>query len=334
LTQYLWSNDAGGAASTVVFSPDGRRVIAAVSTDAGGIRGWDAKSGHSDLAILQGGPISGIALPPDPQRREIFAGSGNNIVRWSFIQEAARGGSPRVKGEIGSLAWGGSQSDKHVLAVQIKPHSPDRQGRLVLFNENLAEMAFDMVGNRDVLSVCFLGTSGLMATGSTDTKVRLWAVNTLDYSHGYPLMSTIDNDVAVYSLASSSDGSIIAAGGRVSAQFFQANGRKISKVFRPNHDCRSLALSPDGMTAAVGSGSDGAGDVTIYDVNSGEMAAELTGFGGAVESLAFSPDGSLLATGSSDHAVKAWDLRKLLPDRAAASPATRPAGRNSSQGNQ
>ncbi len=157
-------------------------------------------------------------------------------------------------------------------------------------------------------------------------------VNAFD-SQGYPLLSTIDNDVAVYSLASSADGAVIAAGGSVSVQFFLVKNRGfmpdpaqlISKVFRPNHNCRSLALSPDGMTAAVGSGGESAGDVTLYDVNAGAMIAELTGFGGAVNCLAFSPDGGILATSCTDHTVKTWDLRKLLPDRAAPAPTTRPA---------
>ena len=200
------------------------------------------------------------------------------------------------------------------------------------FGVDIREMAFDMVGNRDVLCFCFLGTSGLMATGSTDQKIRLWAVNTLDYSHGYALMSTIDDDVAVYNLASSADGTVIAAGGRISTQFFHADGKIIRKVFRPNHTCRSLALSPDGLTAAIGSGNDSAGAVTLYDVNAGEMIAELTGFDGAVTSLAFSPDGSLLATGCTDRTVKCWDLQKLLPDRAAPAPATKPAQANLTSG--
>jgi WD40 repeat protein len=333
LTAFRWSNESGGVPSSVVFSSDGRRVVAAVSSDSGGVRGWEAATGRPNLAALQGSPVTAVAFPLGPDTSELFLGNGGSIVRWSLMQEAAHVEAPHVKGEIGSLAWGGSPNGKHVLAVQTNSHLDGVQPRLLIFNDKLLEMEFEMPGKRDALSFCFLGNTSLLATGSSDTKIRLWMVNTLDYSHGYPLLSTIDNDVAVHSLASSADGTIMASAGHQSVQFFliRNNGQlpnpaqRIGKVFRPGHDCRSLAMSPDGMTAAVGSGGDLAGDVTIYDVNAGQMIAELTGFGGAVISVAFSPDGSLLATGSMDHTVKTWDLKKLLPDRAAPSPATRPA---------
>ena len=332
LTEFRWTNDAGGVPSSVMFSPDGRQVIAAVSSDAGGVRGWDAADGHAGLTALPGSPISAFAFAPKPESGELFIGKkSGEIVQWSLAQAAAHGEALPAKGDVGSMAWGGLPAGKHVLAVQLKAQADGTPASLRIFNDKLQEMAFDMPGNRDVLSVCFLGNKAIMATGSSDKVIRLWNVESLDYSHNSPFEGTINNDVAVYSLASSADGSVIAAGGRVSVQFFQNNGVfngpgvQISKVSRPNHECRSLAISPDGMTAAVGSGGDSAGDVTLYDVNAGEMIAELTGFAGAVNSLAFSPDGSLLATGCMDHTVKAWDLQKLLPDRAAAAPATRPA---------
>ena len=76
----------------------------------------------------------------------------------------------------------------------------------------------------------------------------------------------------------------------------------------------ALAISPDGRwLAAAGYLSETAtGDhpIRIYDLASGEIAALLQGHSGAVLSLAFSADGKLLASGSTDDTAIIWDVAK------------------------
>jgi WD40 repeat protein len=50
--------------------------------------------------------------------------------------------------------------------------------------------------------------------------------------------------------------------------------------------------------------------IKLWDVRAGKLLRTLAGHAGRVESLAFSPNGKLLATGGGggDSAVKLWDL--------------------------
>lgn len=75
----------------------------------------------------------------------------------------------------------------------------------------------------------------------------------------------------------------------------------------------ALAVSPDGQTIAAG-GHFGPGlgdrppygDIRLFDPNSGRLTGVLKGFDYAVYSLAFSPDGALLAGGGEDGFVRIW----------------------------
>ena len=66
-----------------------------------------------------------------------------------------------------------------------------------------------------------------------------------------------------------------------------------------------IAVSPDGSTVAAGRKGDEVRTVAILDVRTGEQV-ELTGHGAEVSSVAFSPDGAILATGSDDRTIILW----------------------------
>jgi WD40 repeat protein len=68
-----------------------------------------------------------------------------------------------------------------------------------------------------------------------------------------------------------------------------------------------ITFSPDGRTVAVG-GSDGT--IHVHDLFDGHELIKLEGHRGAVRSLAYSRDGSLLASGGADTTVLLWDATR------------------------
>src|ERR1041385_3975555 len=72
---------------------------------------------------------------------------------------------------------------------------------------------------------------------------------------------------------------------------------------------RTLAFTPDGKVLAVAGGNSEDFLIRLWDVASGQSLGTLNGHTGIVWSLAFSPDGQMLASVSSDKTAKVWDWR-------------------------
>ena len=72
-----------------------------------------------------------------------------------------------------------------------------------------------------------------------------------------------------------------------------------------SHPAFSVALSDDGHRTAVGLET---GKIHIFSTYRGSAVEELDGHVGMVTSLAFSKDGSVLFSGSSDGSTRVWDL--------------------------
>jgi WD40 repeat protein len=69
-------------------------------------------------------------------------------------------------------------------------------------------------------------------------------------------------------------------------------------------EAAAIVFSPDSKTLAVAV--DRA--VQLWDVATSKRVARLTGHEGKVRCLAFSPDGTRLASGSYDQTVRLWDM--------------------------
>ncbi|MEO8394212.1 MAG: WD40 repeat domain-containing protein, partial [Chloroflexota bacterium] len=69
----------------------------------------------------------------------------------------------------------------------------------------------------------------------------------------------------------------------------------------------SVAISPDGLTAAVGY-AHGGDDLILYDANTLKQQKTLLGHDDAVDSLVFSADNTQLLSGSNDATMKLWDV--------------------------
>jgi len=266
---------------------------------------WDLYSGRL-LRQFQGHTkyVSSVAISANG--KIIASGSWDRTVR---LWDVTRGGELlQLQGPQGF--WSES------LAISA-------DGKLLTFeNEDGALQLWDVASGIELLQLPIHSSkTGLTSAAfSPDGKIVAFSSHEImqlwDIATGTELGHPLEHKSSVWSMAFSPNGKLLASGSNDNTVRLWniTSGTEVLQLLGHEDFVNSVTFSPDGKLVASGSGNwllgGSAGDSTVrlWDVTSGTEIGQLQEHTQLVHSVAFHPDGKLVASNSYGRTVRLWDV--------------------------
>ena len=306
-----------GGGGTVSLSPDGNLVAASSgwpltnSRKRGpeDIRLWNVHTGKV-IGVLKGhtGEVRFVCFSPDGK---MLASSGDGGVKIWDVKTATL---KRTLDKGGFLSF--SPDGKTLAsASEGQDHLHRSYGSIALWDLATGKRKAFLKGHTSFIQCVRFSPNGqFLASGSRDGTVNLWHVqtgqivvifrghscqsNSLSFApDGGTLVSTSGrpeaNDIRFWNVATRQENAILTGGSKVvSAVSFSSDGRTLASAQPTTNSLADFSR------------------VLLWDVATGKIQGRLRGEHTArVNSVSFSPDGKLLASGSVDNTIRLWNLK-------------------------
>jgi len=290
--------------TSVSFSPDGK-TLASADLDRKSILLWDVERQRLSGTLTTDDESVGlgwrVVFSPDGSKIA-SAGNSSNVTVWDL-------GKRRVISTF---------EHRSLISIECVAFSPDGtllaaggdavdEGPIVLWNM-ASRRAWRLRGHKDAVKTLAFSPDGkTLASGSADRTIIVWDVESRK-ARGAPLQGHGDE---VLSVAFGPGGKTLASGSEDTTVILWDLGRRsrLGASFGSSW-ARALDLSPDGRLLASADGR----AIVLWDVGRlRRVGAAFLAHRGDVNSVAFSPDGKTIASGSKDKTVILWHVKTHRP---------------------
>jgi WD40 repeat protein len=320
-----------GSVARALFTDDPQQVL---TVDEGGrVAVWDVKGARKRVIEPNLGPIADVDLAGDEVRIVAETGalasyglqSGKLVSRSDAKQRGRTGGRASLR-RTHTSAESASIDDAGIARVSARTPSmvrwkiEQRQGDTLLpvpGSDLVCEAGYLFEASTGLLIpsleyavACAVTEHGdRVAVASGADELKDGSVKVLDVSTLRPVSPPVQTSEAIYSVALSPDGQLMATGGRDgTVRLFRSTGEPLFALHAQTgsegaNAVRAVLITPDDSGVITTSGS-----VAVrWSATDGARVATFDGHTATIATAVISPDGSRLLTASADDTARLWD---------------------------